>query len=196
MAKNDAEKAEFIGTDDEDLRSAVADALNAWFAVELTHQTELAAETKANYDEQKLQFDNQVERELEYAGIQFEWAKIREMEQDINNDYFLLDILNIQIDKMYEVEASQEDIDNEVKRRTKIQTEMNKLNENLTVARNVVQKKENAYWRKVETEDMRKHLNDVKRSLRETETHLVEQQAEVTRLTQIVETTSDATLRR
>lgn len=138
MAKNDAEKAEFIGTDDEDLRSAVADALNAWFAVELTHQTELAAETKANYDEQKLQFDNQVERELEYAGIQFEWAKIREMEQDINNDYFLLDILNIQIDKMYEVEASQEDIDNEVKRRTKIQTEMNKLNENLTVARNVV----------------------------------------------------------
>jgi hypothetical protein len=98
----------------------------------------LAAETKANYDEQKLQFDNQVERELEYAGIQFEWAKIREMEQDINNDYFLLDILNIQIDKMYEVEAPQEDIDNEVKRRTKIQTEMNKLNENLTVARNTV----------------------------------------------------------
>jgi hypothetical protein len=138
MAKNDAEKAEFIGTDDEDLRSAVADALNAWFAVELAHQTELAAETKANYDEQKLQFDNQVERELEYAGIQFEWAKIREMEQDINNDYFLLEILNIQIDKMYEVEASQEDIDNEVKRRTKIQTEMNKLNENLTVARNTV----------------------------------------------------------
>jgi hypothetical protein len=39
MAKNDAEKAESIGTDDEDLRSAVADALNAWFAVELTHQT-------------------------------------------------------------------------------------------------------------------------------------------------------------
>jgi hypothetical protein len=138
MAKNDAEKAESVGTDDEDLRSAVADALNAWFAERLTEQTELAAETKANYDEQKLRFDTQVERELEYAGIQFEWAKIREMEQDINNDYFLLEILNIQIDKMYEVEASQEDIDNEIKRRTKIQTEMNKLNENLTVARNTV----------------------------------------------------------
>ena len=83
MAKNDAEKAEFLGTDDEDLYSAVADALNAWFAERLTEQTELAAETKAVYDEQKLQFDTQVERELEYAGIQFEWAKIREMEQDI-----------------------------------------------------------------------------------------------------------------
>jgi hypothetical protein len=43
---------------------------------------------------------------------------------------------------------------------------------------------------------MRRHLNDVKKWLKDTENQLVEQQAEVTRLTQVVETTADATLRR
>jgi hypothetical protein len=40
---------------------------------------------KEEYDEQKLQFDTQIERELELAGIESEWAKIREMDQHIAN---------------------------------------------------------------------------------------------------------------
>jgi hypothetical protein len=37
-----------------------------------------------------------------------------------------------------------------------------KANEALIKEQNLVQSKENAYWRKVETENMRQHLQDVK----------------------------------
>jgi hypothetical protein len=48
------------------------------------------------------------------------------------------------------------------KRIATFETQNAKLNENLTKERILVQNKDSAYWRKVQTEDMRRHLKDVK----------------------------------
>lgn len=56
---------------------------------------------------------------------------------------------------MHELGVPQEFIDVEEKAKAKINTDISKLNETLTTLRNTVQKKEAAYWRKQETEEMR-----------------------------------------
>lgn len=61
IAKNETQKENAMGTDDEDLYTKVADTVNAWYRERLVEQSDMAKATKELYDEQKLQFEKRQE---------------------------------------------------------------------------------------------------------------------------------------
>lgn len=68
-------------------------------------------------------------------------------------------------------------------RATKLETELAKLNEQLTTARNNVMKKDNAYHRKVETESLRQGIEDQKKAIKAEEKHQKNREADVLAIT-------------
>jgi hypothetical protein len=60
----------------------------------------------------------------------------------------------------------------------------------------LINQKWSAYWRKVETEDLRRHINAEKKHLKEAVKHQEEFTAEVARLTALSTTTTDNTEKR
>lgn len=90
--------------------------------------------------------------------MQEEWEYVAELREELNFNQALVGIFYAQAER-----AESEEEEDEVRKRiAKFETQNAKLNENLIKEENLVRKKDSAYSRKVQTEDMRRHIKDVK----------------------------------
>lgn len=71
-----------------------------------------------------------------------------------------------------------------------------KEQESLVAARNTVMKQESAYHRKVDTENMRQALQDLKTRIKDEQKHLAEREAHLADVTARLEKATDATEKR
>jgi seryl-tRNA synthetase len=163
-----------------------------WYNDELAFRKVEAEDRKEWYDEAKLRFDTELAQRLEYAAIAEERWRVVGREQEYQNDRFLIDILWQQMSRVEE-ETDRLALQKEINR---LETQSTKMNAEIVVERNNVQKKESAYWRKKETEDTRRHINERKSHIKELKVAQTTLEAEVTTLTATIDNTTDATIRR
>lgn len=78
----------------------------------------------------------------------------------------------------------------------KLEAEIAEFNTKLVAERNLQMNKANAYYRKVETESMRQHLQDEKKYLRENQKHANNDEKRLTDLRAEMEATNNTTRKR
>jgi ribosomal protein L17 len=165
ITREQAELAEVAADDeDNDVKTAVANARIAWFGERLAEQQTYQTEAKKWYDQAAKERNQQIEREEKEIELQQEQSLLSQDWNKIHNQRFLLDLYSqlLYREDIEKTEKETEELNRQIAKMTKdIGTAETQANN----AQTLLDQKRNAFYRKIENQDFERHLESQKEDL-------------------------------
>ena len=149
----------------------------------------MAAERKAEYEEAKAQFDFQADRLRKEMEFVIEQGELSQQWNEFHASQQILSVMQTLVNNIDP--ENTKDIEKLNKKITESQADLVKIETNVSNQQNLLTKKQNAFYRKNETEDMRRHINSLKAEIKDEEKHLAHVQADMAEINAALEKITD-----